>query len=97
MKYKVGEKVLLGRHTNGVWWNDTSMKPYIGKEAILRRYGTNRYGDGSEKIYWNVDIVGGEIYPNNQGGCGWYEENFFQCPCNTKLCLTHNKLRMLKQ
>jgi hypothetical protein len=77
-KYKVGDKVILGEHTNRYGFG-FHMDQYVGKVATLTR--KNR---GIDKPSWYVDI---------DVGCSWWlEENFNQCPCKqVRTCLKHRK------
>jgi len=76
--YKVGDKVILGEHTNRYGFG-LSMEPYLGEVATLQRKAT-----GITRPAWYVDIDGGWNW--------WLEENFNQCPCKqVKMCVKHKR------
>lgn len=78
-RYKVGDKVILGEHSNRYGFG-FRMDQYVGKVATL-----TRKNHGIDKPSWYVDI--------DAGCCWWLEENFNQCPCSNKVrtCLKHRK------
>jgi hypothetical protein len=76
MRYKVGDRVILGEHPGRKNWSDT-MDQWVGKEAVLVKRSAY-YPD-----QWRVDI--------DKGGWSWQENSFDQCPCKINSCLRHKR------
>jgi hypothetical protein len=82
-KYKVGDRVILGKHINRENFIDY-MDQFVGKEVILHSIPYMLVGG---KPSWYVSL------PNTieRIGCYWHEDvmQFVGCPCNINTCLKH--------
>jgi hypothetical protein len=85
-KYKVGDRVILGKHINRENFIDW-MDQFVGKEVILH---SKPYMPVGGKPSWYVSL------PNTieRIGCYWHEDvmTLVGCPCHVKNCLTHRDI-----